>query len=336
MSRPCVRRRWAAVILVAASPGLRAADDLVVDGPEAAEPAEIVRFAPVEAHGLGHAAGRITHYDLGGLFDQHVFRRPHGPGGIRLMAGRTNLAGAEAAGPGDTLGRLAHLRQVGQRRIAIIDRVCQLDARQRGMLELAVESDLRRLAADIDRLRMKYAGQRLPAGPGGIDRDRLQAVRDDAAACRSRIDRQWGAGSLLGSVVRGTLSPGQWSVFQGWVAGRRAVRWEALVRLTLWQLDDSVLGLAEDQHEAILDRLLVEAPPLEIFEDPPESTTSSATSGFGMLLVVGRLKRLDRAALQRLLDARQWAALERIMNQQGSPDEIDRLLLAQGVLEEEG
>lgn len=332
-------------ILATFSPAAsRGGDDLVVDGPQDAQPVETVRFAPVEVRLLGGAAGRAVEYDLGAMFDQHVFRRTGGdviviggagPRPVGLVDERSIIEADDGSVPGDTLARLANLRRLAAGRIAILDQVCRLDDAQREVLCLAVESDIRRLATEVDAVRRKYAGQRLQA-TRGIDRERLQALRDDAAACRRRIDHVWRSGSLLGSVSLGALSPAQLEVFRGWLAGRRAVRWEAMVRQVLGQLDESVLGLSEAQHAAILERLLGDVPPLAVFDAAWAGATGPRSGSFQVMLVVSRLGRLDREALRPLLDPRQWAAVEQVMGQHGGPEEVEALLVEQGVLEEEG
>jgi hypothetical protein len=325
----------------AATIGLRAGDDLVVDGGKTEPPDETVRFAPVVVRNIG---GRVlggpvapaTEYDLGALFDQHVFRRPGGRRQVLLLNGRMVVQGGAASFTGDSLEQLAYLRPLAERRIDSLDRICRLTEPQLDLLRLAAESDLRRLAGEIDAVRRNHAGQRLAATPQGIDRDRLQAVRDDAAACRQRIDRFFRGGSLLDSVGRGVLSPPQRSVFEAWLAARRQTRWEAMVRTVLDQIDAASLGFSAEQHDAILDQLLADVPALEVFGDEPEAATSARTADFQTLLVLSRLQRLDHEAVRKRCDPRQWLMLEQLMAQQGDPEAVEQLLVAQGVLQEDG
>jgi hypothetical protein len=333
MSPPAARPGSLLVpLLAAAAVGLHAADDLVVDGVSGEQPAEIVRFAPVVGHGLGG----VTEYDLESLFEQHVFQRPTALRAVRLVNGRMVIKG-QAAGPaGETLERLAFLRPLAERRIETLDRVCRLTEPQREILRLAAESDLKRLAGEIDLVRRKHVRQRVPATPRGVDRERLQAVRDDAAACRRKIDRFCAAGSLLSAVSLSQLSPPQRSALEAWLAARRRTSWEAMIRTVLAQLDESSLGFSAAQHDRLLGQLLADVPPLEVFGDRLETITSSHTADFQYLLVLSRLKRLDQAALRSLCDPRQWSALEQRLGQQGDPDAVEQLLVAQGVLEEDG
>lgn len=321
--------------------GLRAGDDLVVDGVTPEPPDETVRFAPVVVRNLG---GRVlggpvppnTEYDLGALFDQHVFRRLAALRKVRLVDGRMVVQGGAASFTGDSLEQLAYLRPLAERRIETLDRICRITEPQQDLLRLAAESDLRRLAGEIDAVRRNHAGQRLAATPQGADRDRLQAVRDDAAACRQRIDQFFRDGSLLDSVSLGVLSPAQRSVFEAWLAARRKTRWEAMVRTVLDQIDATSLGFSAEQHDAILDQLLADVPALEVLGDELEAASSGRAADFQTLLVLSRLQRLDQEALRKLCDPRQWLMLEQLMAQQGGPEAVEQLLVAQGVLQEDG
>ena len=106
---------------------------------------------------------------------------------------------AQAAG--DTLEKLAGVRARGEARIAALDRVCGLDPDQRQRLELALASDLQRLAVRIDVVRRKYVGREFSPAPGGIDREAVAALRADAMTCRRWLDDPFGSESLLSAVV---------------------------------------------------------------------------------------------------------------------------------------
>lgn len=312
---------------------LGANDDLVVETPPAAEPTEAVRFLPADGHALaGPLTNRLAEFDLGAVFDQHVFRRPGGPRQVRVIADRTVVETEPQTPSGGTLGRLAHLRLPGERRIATLDRVCRLTDQQRELFRLAMESDLRRLAGDIDAVRRSYAGQRLTAQE--MDRELLERARDDAEACRRQIDRFGRAGTLLGSVSDGLLDARQQAALAAWVSGRRACRWEAMVRTVLAQFEDNVLGLSEAQHRALLEPLLADVPPLVVLDDAPPWSGGARSADFQGMLVASRLQRLDQASLRERFDPRQWGALGQLIAQHGEAAAVEALLVEQGILEE--
>ncbi|MBM4021108.1 MAG: hypothetical protein FJ284_02490 [Planctomycetes bacterium] len=337
-------RGWFPVILLGASltaAGLRAGDDVVVDGMSAKQPAEAVRFAAVNVNlavgqiVVGQGVGiRQVEYDLAAMFDQKVFRRGRAVRPVRIVGGRIEQVGEGTVGS-DTLEGLAELRRRALTRIAILERVCGLGGRQRAVLELAVESDLRRLAGEIDQVRRKYAGGKLQASAQGEHRERFRELQDDALACRSRIEHVWRQGSLLSAVSRGALSSDQVAAFEDWLTARRATRWEAMVRMALGWFDESALGLSAVQHDALLARLLADVPPLVVFDDVPWGATASRAGDLQTMVVAERLGRLDKAELQRLFDARQWLAIEQFIGHYGSPEVLQQLLVEQGVLEEQ-
>lgn len=333
MSRtiPCVCLTAAFTALVAGG-RLEASDDLVVEARPVPEPAETVRFFPADGHGLAGPLNRLAEYDLSAVFDQHVFRRPGGRRQVRVIADRLVVEAEQHTSTGTTLARLDHLRRLGDRRLTTLDQVCRLTDQQREIFRLAVESDLRRLAGDIDAVRRTYAGRRLPVQ--AADRELLERVRDDAEACRRAIEQFGRSGTLLGSVSIGLLDTRQQSTFAAWVAGRRSSRWEAMVRTVLGQFDDGGLGLSEAQHALLLERLLADVPPLAVLDDTPAWSGVARAADFQSMLVAGRLQRLDQAGLRDRFDPRQWAALGQLTRQHGDVAAVEALLVEQGVLEE--
>lgn len=324
-----------ALTVIGGIPGARGGDDMVLEGDRPEPPEETVRFAPVNVHVLGGPGGRVAEYDLEAMFDQQLFGSSRGLRQVRVVAGRMVIDAAEEPAPPDTLARLAATRSVGEERIATLTRVCELTPEQQAILRMALASDLRRVAGEIDAVRRKYAGQRMPATPQALDRERLQTLRDEAIACRRQIDGLGRTGSLFASVSLGMLSREQRAAFEDWLADRRAVRWEAMVRLVLGQFDETVLGLSDKQHAALLEPLLADVPPLVTFEGLPAGMAGTKFSSFQVLLVSHRLGRLDRAALRPLFDPRQWAALETLLTQHGDAADVARLLVEQGILEPE-
>jgi hypothetical protein len=336
MSRPGRWESWLASLALAVVGGGPAAwggDDIVLEEGRQEQPEETVRFAPVNVHVLGGPAGRVAEYDLEAMFDQQLFGGGRGLRQVRVVAGRMVVGTPGESDALDTLARLADTRSLGEQWIATLTRVCGLTPRQQAILRMAVESDLRRVAGEIDAARLNYAGQRMPATAQGLDRERLQRLREEAVACRRQIDRLWQTGSLFASVSLGMLSPEQRAALEDWLADRRAVRWEAMVRLVLGQFDETVLGLSDQQHAALLEPLLADLPPLVVIEAVAPGTAGTKFSNFQTLLVSHRLGRLDRAALRPLFDPRQWAALETLLSQHGEAADVARLLVEQGILE---
>lgn len=327
-------RPGAAVVLVAlvlAAGGLRAADDRIGEAGDEAQPAETVRFAPVNVQGMGGMGlARPGDYDLGLLFDQQVFGRARG---AQVIVVNNEIVMRRAASQPDesVLDKLRDLRDRGTARIDRLEQVCGLSRSQRQAFDLALASDLRRVASEIDTVRRTYAGQRLARQRLAVEQERLQEMHREAVRCRGLIERAFQPGSLMAAVTTSVLDPPQQQRLADWVAGRRATRWEAMVRLVLGQLDDTVLGLSQRQHQAIMGVLLADVPPLAVFDD--ERLGRDPTNFHGML-VLTRLGRAGEKTLRPLLDPRQWAEIDRRIAQAGMRDSIERMLVEQGILEE--
>jgi len=312
-------------------PGAPAADDRVIERSEPApEEGEIVLGGNVRLIG----AQRPLLYDLGQLFDQQVFGRPMRPfqaGAVVIVNGAV-VRQPEPPPSAEQADNLAAVRRRGARYVATLERVCRLEADQSRRLRIALESDLKRLAGEIAAVRSRYAGGKA-AAPQAADRELLTALRADAQACRQRLDAALGPGSLVAAVGRDVLEPGQEAAFDEWLAERRACRWRAVVGAVLLQLDESGLGLSQRQFTALEQGLLSEVPALEVMRDSTAPGVDGRLVRFQVPLVLSRLGR-QAAAWRPLVDPRQRARLEGLIEQAGDPAAVERLLVSQGILEE--
>lgn len=315
----------------------RADDDPVVEGPVGPEMREeqmvVGRLRLHAAPGPRQAA----EYDLGRLFDQQVFGRPGGVAG-QVMVVRNGVAMpvVEQSAIGLEAG-LAAVRRRGERRIELLDKVCGLEPEQVTQLQMALTSDLKRLGHEITGLRATYAGTTMKAAAEHIDRELMTRLRSDAEACRRQIDQWPGSGSLLVASLPHVLGPAQAAAFADWLADRRRCRWRAIVAAVLVQLDDTGLGLATSQHDALQELLLGEVPPLDVLREGTAGNADAVLARFQLVLVLARLAARE-PAWQPLLDPRQQAFLRQRIGQAGGgdPAAAEGLLVQQGVLEEVG
>jgi|688.fasta_scaffold244075_2 hypothetical protein len=290
-----------AVCLFAVAVSIGRADDIVVE--DAAE--------GVAGGGQGMAFPQ-TGVDLVQMFDSQAFADGQGFGaGMVVVNGR--VQGAEQP-PADNdavvAQRLEPISQRLQARIKMVDRIVGLDAKQRGKLEIAAQSDLRRLTATVAEARAKYAGKtlqldRLNGGFGAETQRAVQEVQQDATRCRELIGQAVGAGSLLAKVIPGTLDDAQATKYQAVMDARRDCRWQAAVATVLAQLDDT-LGFTQQQHDALKASLLA-APPAADELDGGSPLQAEPAVG----LVAARLTAAvgGDAQLAAVLDPRQRAAV---------------------------
>lgn len=284
---------------------VRAADDRAVEAAaEADGPSDVDRGGMVVVDDMDMLppvpAGTVVP-----MFDQMVFRTD----------GQWNLPGRlpAVAVRGGTMSRLAGVRRRGTGRIDLLARVCSLSGRQRRALELALESDLRRAAGEIDAVRDKYVGRNVE------NFDRL-TFENDVLACREVIASAIGSGSLLARMAEDVLDPEQAATRRRWEQQRRECRWRATVAAALEPLDE-VVGLSSGQYATLEAYLLESVPPLEV----------DAVGGPRPPLPVAiAFHRLTDERLQEMLDPPQWHRLR------GHVDRWERVAMDEPVEEQTG
>lgn len=314
MNRPACRIA-ACLVALAVSPGR--ADDVVVD--------EVGGEEAGVAQGMVFVGGGA---DLVQMFDSQAFADGQGFAAAQVMV--NNQARVMVNGqwqvaeqpPVDNdavvAQRLEPVRQRLEARIKTVDRIVGLDEKQRKKLEIAAQSDLRRLTETVAEARAKYTGKTLKMDPrnGGFDakaQEAMQEVAQEAARCRELIGRAAGPGSLLAKVVTGTLDEPQATKYKAVMNGRRDCRWKAAVVSVLSQLDDT-LGLTQKQHDALTAALLAAAPAADELDGGGPTQAEPA-----VVLVATRLAAAvgGDAKLAAVLDPRQRAAVATGIQQAG-------------------
>ena len=106
-----------------------------------------------------------------------------------------------------------------------------------------------------------------------------------------------------------------------------------MVAAVLISLDESGLGLSGKQFTALEQSLLASVPPLDVWRSTTGTALDARIVRFQSPLVLSLLGR-RRADWQPLLDPRQQAHLDRLIEQAGDPAAVETLLVAQGILEE--
>lgn len=297
MTRAASRIAVALAALLAVLAGR--ADDVVVD--------EVAGAEDGAGQGMVFVGGGV---DLAPMFDGLAFA----DGGAIAMQVMGNvqepIVGQPPAADNDAVVArgLEPVRQRMKAKITTIDRIVGLAEKQRKKLEIAAQSDLRRLTDAVAEARAKYVGRTLKVDQrnGGFDEAAQKAMQDaqqDGMRCRALIDQATGPGSLLAKVVGGTLDEPQATKYQAVMDGRRNCLWKAAVAAHLDQLDET-LGLTQKQHEALAAALLATPPTAdELTADGP---TQPAPASF---LAAARLAALlgGDAAVAAVLDPRQRA-----------------------------
>lgn len=277
------RARCLVAICLAAAGLARADDDRVETSPA-----------------LGVEDTDVNVIDLGANFDANLFDQ-QGGGFVLRGGGGTNPADGESP-------TLARARRQAELRLGRLERICGLQPRQQRTLELAMESDMRRVAEQIDAVRRTYSGARVNMNDQTGQRTWHQ-FQQDVQRCRQRMQGIFGTGSLYAKVLVTTLDPGQLERIAEESRSQRSFRWKSMVAVVLLKLDAS-LGLTHQQHEALRKVLLAREPALQM-EAPAEQSNSHAEQ----MLVYMILSEIDQEELRPLVTEPQWRMLSIFMNQ---------------------
>lgn len=230
--------------------------------------------------------------EVGTLFDHRTFDR------ALLESPPLGTVRADAV-PDVIESRLAPLRQRADARIAAVDRIVGLSDAQRKKLEIAVQSDMRRLVDAVVEARATYANRTITTDPrtGGYDeagQKLFQEMSQDSQRCRQLMQNAFGPESLLAKVVVGTLDEPQARAYAAVMRERATCRWNAVVAAGLTAFDDQ-LGLTQKQHDSIAAVLVADPPPVDDEALPVPAA----------VVVADRLASLGDEKLATLLDPRQ-------------------------------
>lgn len=309
LARACV-----IAILVTAGVAGRAEDDRPVDDvPQGAQ-----RNAQQQANWI----------DLGANFDNNVFQQTGG--GFSLNHGRRRQGGPAPAASRPENGpaaaespTLATIRKLADARLARIDAACRLTEPQRRKLRLAMESDIRRLAEEIDAERRKYQGVEVNFADQDGQR-RWQQFQQDVQRCRERLQTLLNTDSLFMKVLPTALEPDQYARLTAETDARRAALWKGLVAAAMLKLND-LLGLDQGQFDALEKLLLDRQPPLRL-----EGFVSRQNQHAQQMLVFMVLSEVDGERLRAGVSDRQGKMLAQFAAQGKA---MRSFIEAQGLLE---
>ncbi|MCE9631792.1 MAG: hypothetical protein K8S94_13895 [Planctomycetia bacterium] len=304
--------RGAAVIVAVAvtvcwTAASRAEDDRVVEEPLASQPSAEQQLV-----------------DLGANFDANLFEQQgngwvlRGDNGgqmfgrVRVMANGRQIAPAAAAGdeprPPES-PTFARARAIAEKHLARIDEACELDDLQRRKLRLAIESDIRRFAEDVDLIRRRYAGVRVNFNDQQGQKQ-WQQFQQDVQQCRQRLRGLYDTGSLFAKALPTTLDERQLAGIEREASARRSFRWRDMVVSALVKMDET-LGLDQAQHDLLEEILIAREPALRVDELGPQQENDHVRQ----MLVAMILSEGDTDRIKAAVSERQWRTLSLLMNQ---------------------
>lgn len=248
-----------------------------------------------------------TLVDLGANFDANVFEQRGDGWMLRGNVVRRRLPGQQVADVGESPTVLRG-RRAGRAKLEQIARTCGLSVEQQQALGLALESDVRELAAAIDAERRRYAGVTVNMSDQEGQR-RWHQFQQDVQRCRRGIEQLFDRGSLFAGLLATTLDEPQRVRLETEIAARRSFLWRTMVTTVLLKVDDAV-GLDADQHRLVEEALAGREPRLRL-DDASRRSNAHAEQ----MLVYSTLAEVDPAPLRAALSERQWRALSTLMNQ---------------------
>jgi hypothetical protein len=240
--------------------------------------------------------------DLGTNFDSNLFEQQGNSWALRSGAG-------QKSSPLPASPALGRARELGLRRIERIEASCTLTESQRSRLMLAVESDARRFAAEVDAVRAKYAGREVDLNEPAGQRE-WNSFQQDVGKCRSKLSSLFDESGLLTKVLPTILDERQLATVTAERAARRSFHWRAIVLEAMTKLDES-LGLDQRQHDVLVAELLGREPPLRIEEHP----VGHFDANWRRHLVLMVLAEVDAKPIRAAVSERQWKGLSPMMNQ---------------------
>lgn len=287
----------------------------------------------VEEPAAGPAAVEQQHLiELGANFDANLFEQAGNGWVLRGNGPRVILPGRRSPTDGDVdqqpeSSALRQARALGEKRLTRLDEACRLSEPQRQALRLAMESDIRRFADEVDAIRSRYQGLRINMNDQAGQKQWHQ-FQQDVQRCRNQLRGLFDDRSLFGRVLAGTLDERQLASVLTESRSRRSFRWRAMVAATLVKMDDT-LGLSQRQHESIERALLAREPALRTDDAAAERDDAHLQ----MNLVYMVLAEADPGPIKAELSDRQWRALAMFMNQGKA---MRSWIEQQGVLESRG
>lgn len=256
--------------------------------------------------------------DLGANFDANLFDQRGNGWVLRSGTGQEDATSPRAS------PALERARELGRRRIDRMAASCTLTEQQRSRLALAVESDARRFAHEVDAVRGPYIGRQVDMNDQAGQKA-WHAFQQDVAKCRDRLRNVFDEGALFAAATASVLDERQRACLAAENAARRTFHWRAMVLETMSKLDET-LGLDQRQYDAVVAELLAHEPPLR--NDP--QALGRVDSNMRRHLVLMVMAELNAKPLRALVSERQWAVLSLQLNHGRA---MRSAIEAQGLLE---
>jgi hypothetical protein len=200
-----------------------------------------------------------------------------------------------ALGHGDEVQARRRLESRLKFRIEQIDRVCKLSPEQRSKLNVAGRGDIKRLFAQIDKLKEKWADVAIEVDKRALH-DRLLEQAAEYNEVKTETDC-FGDGSLFSKVLKSTLTPEQVAVREKAARDAAIAQHRVTIRWAIGSMEPW-LKLSPEQHEKLESLLCASTRPPRKF---------GAYDYYGLMFQASKLPEKD---FKSIFSASQWQKIE--------------------------
>jgi hypothetical protein len=191
-----------------------------------------------------------------------------------------------------------------------VARICHLTEAQKRKLLLAGRGDIKRFFEKVDEKRKKFEKVK-------TDQNKIGEIYQELVPLQTFLQSGlFSQGSFYDKTLRTILSQQDQGACQARVEERNQFRYRAKIELVVTQLDQSV-GFRADQRRRLIEHILSETQPPKRYGQ------------YDYYIVLYQASKVPADKLKPLFEERQWALLQRSLNQGRG---MEHFLRAQGLL----
>ncbi len=191
-----------------------------------------------------------------------------------------------------------------------VARMCTLSEAQKKKLLLAGRGDIKRFFDQVEEKRKKF-------GKVKNDKTKFNEIYQELVPLQAALNSGlFGAGSIYSKTIRRVLSEEEDARYQRVIQDKNRFRYRAKIELVVAQLDQSV-GLRDEQRRKLVELIM------------SETQLPTRFGQYDYYLVMYQAGQVAEAKLKPLFEDRQWALLNRQLNQMRG---MEQFLRNQGLL----
>jgi len=193
-----------------------------------------------------------------------------------------------------------------------VARMCALSEAQKKKLLLAGHGDIKRFFDKVEEKRKKFAKVK-------NDQTKFNEIYQELVPLQAALNSGlFGDGSIYSKTIRRVLSEEEDARYQKGIQDKNRFRYRAKIELVVAQLDETV-GFRDEQRRKLVELIM------------SETQTPTRFGQYDYCLVMYKAGQIAEAKLKPLFEDRQWALLNRQLNQMRGM-EMEQFLRNQGLL----